>query len=200
MAVTGCQSCLAGIIVLYSRGLTLAGLIPVTMKMHAADNKSINILGATLLRVTATDATDKVYETRQMTYIADCSKKFFLSREACVELHSIPTDMPKIGEMADHCNATETGSSEPNPHTCDCPRRQRPPPPPIRLPYPAADENREKLQTYMIDYCRSSTFNTCEHQPLPLMEGPPLELMIDRRQNLWPTTRPYLHHSTGNKR
>ena len=37
------------------------------MQMHAADNKSINILGAALLRLTATDATGKVYETRQMT-------------------------------------------------------------------------------------------------------------------------------------
>ena len=57
MADTGCQSCLAGIIVLYRLGLTQADLIPVTMQMHAADNKSINILGATLLRVPATDAT-----------------------------------------------------------------------------------------------------------------------------------------------
>ena len=57
MADTGCQSCLAGIIVLYRLGLTQADLIPVTMQMHAADNKSINFLGATLLRVPSTDAT-----------------------------------------------------------------------------------------------------------------------------------------------
>ena len=85
MADTGCQSCLAGIIVLYRLGLTQADLIPVRMQMHNANNKSINILGATLLRVTATDAMGKVYKTRQMSYITDYSKKHFLSRGACVD-------------------------------------------------------------------------------------------------------------------
>ncbi len=33
------------------------------------------------------------------------------------------------------------------------------------------------------------TFNTCEHQPLPLMDGPPLRLMIDS------DATPTAHHS-----
>ena len=193
MADTGCQSCLAGIIVLYRLGLTPSDLIPVTMRMHAADNKDINILGTTMLHITAKNANGRIFETRQMVYITDCSEKFFLSRGACVDLHIIPKDFPKIGETAHFCYAVlrnETGSPDSSPtNLCDCPRRRKPPPPPRRLPFPATDDNRERLQKYLLDFYRSSTFNTCDHQPLPLMEGPPLELMID------PTANPVAYHT-----
>jgi len=72
---------------------------------------------------------------------------------------------------------------------CDCPRRTRLPPLPITLPCPATEENVLKLKRYLINYHNSSTFNTCEHQPLPMMDGPPMCLMIDLKAKL--TT----HHS-----
>ena len=53
------------------------------------------------------------------------------------------------------------------------------PPPPPALPYPATEDNREKLQQFLLNHYRASTFNVCEHQSLPLMEGPPMRLMID---------------------
>ena len=46
MADTGCQSCLAGIKVIYRLRMKKSDLIPVTLKMHAANNKMITILGA----------------------------------------------------------------------------------------------------------------------------------------------------------
>ena len=55
-----------------------------------------------------------------------------------------------------------------------------PPPIPTVLPFPAIGDNRENLQRYLLDHYASSTFNICEHQLLPLKEGPPLELMIDQ--------------------
>lgn len=51
MADTGCQSCLAGVQVIHKLGLTKSDLIPLTMKMHAANNGGITILGATILRI-----------------------------------------------------------------------------------------------------------------------------------------------------
>ena len=48
MADTGCQSCLAGIKAVRHLGLTEKDLIPVSMKMHAANNKGIKILGAAI--------------------------------------------------------------------------------------------------------------------------------------------------------
>ncbi|CAG2221850.1 unnamed protein product [Mytilus edulis] len=55
MADTGCQSCLAGIKVIHRLGINQTELIPVNMKMHAANNKGITILGATILRISGKD-------------------------------------------------------------------------------------------------------------------------------------------------
>ena len=38
-----------------------------------------------------------------------------------------------------------------------------------------------QLKQYLLDYYGCSTFNTYEHQPLPMMEGPPMHLMIDHK-------------------
>lgn len=56
-------------------------------------------------------------------------------------------------------------------------------------PFPATDENREKLEDSLRKLYASSCFNTCEHQQLPLMTGPPLRLMID------PLAIPKPHHN-----
>lgn len=56
MADTGCQSCLAGIQVIHKLGLTKSDLIPVPMKMHAANNGGITILGATILRISGLES------------------------------------------------------------------------------------------------------------------------------------------------
>ena len=40
-----------------------------------------------------------------------------------------------------------------------------------------------------MDYYKSSTFNTCDHQPLPLIDGPPMRLMVD------PNAEPVAHHT-----
>jgi len=44
MADTGCQSCLTGIKVIQQLGLHQSDLIPVSMRMHAANNQGIEIL------------------------------------------------------------------------------------------------------------------------------------------------------------
>ena len=102
----------------------------------------------------------------------------------------IPAQFPVVGEVpaqADHPtlpNANRASSSwdtilldcncpsEPNHHSC-----------------PATEEYVPKLKQYLLDYYSSSTFNTCEHQPLTMMEGPPMCLMID------PKLKPMAHHS-----
>ena len=86
-----------------------------------------------------------------------------------------------------HENQAESDSSLTS--DCDCPRRETPPPLPTSLPFPATTANREKLHHFILETYGSSTFNTCEHQPLPMMDGPPLHLMID------PDAKPVAHHT-----
>ena len=76
MAGTGCQSCLAGIKVIHRLGINQNELIhSFNMKMHAANNKGITILGATILRISGKDDQGRHVETRQMTYVTDNSDR-----------------------------------------------------------------------------------------------------------------------------
>ena len=51
-ADNGCQSCLAATDLLSLLGLSQKNLIPVTMKMSAANNLGITIIGALPIRIT----------------------------------------------------------------------------------------------------------------------------------------------------
>ena len=55
MADTGCQSCLMGIQVVERMGLNADDLLPVTMKMRAANEGRIPIIGAMVVRFSGTD-------------------------------------------------------------------------------------------------------------------------------------------------
>ena len=167
MADTGCQSCLAGIKIMQQLGLHQSDLIPVSMRMHAANNQGIKILGAMALRLVGRDAQGKAVETRQLTYVTDNSDKFFISREACADLGVVSSTFPVVGEATSATAnqntedddarklSSESGLTAP----CSCPRRQLPPPRP-KLPFSATEANREQLRQFLIDYYKSSTFNT----------------------------------------
>ena len=51
MADTGCQNWLAGLEVFKKLGVSVRDLIPVNVKMQAANNNNIRILGAAILRL-----------------------------------------------------------------------------------------------------------------------------------------------------
>ena len=186
MADTGCQSCLVSMSIVRRMGLNEKDLIPVSMQMQAANSNSIEILGAVILRLTGKSKSNEIYTTKQMVYVTKDSNKLFLSREACIALHMISDKFPTIGEV----NQISKIESPPNKGEsisiesaitcpCECPRRELPPKKPTTIPFAPTVENRENLQNWLLDYYKSSTFNTCAHQPLPMMEGPPIHLMID---------------------
>jgi len=198
MADTGCQSCLAGINAIKVLGLTEKDLIPVSMRMHAANNRGIKILGAVAITFSGESKSGHTLETRQITYVTDSTDKVFLSREACVELGMISKNFPAIGEMhTNHANPVISGSTsdintaprnDSKYAPCGCLKREAPPPPPTKLPFPATEDNRERLEQYLLEYYQSSTFNKCEHQPLTMMDVPPLRLMVD------PKAKPVAYH------
>ena len=185
MADTGCQSCLAGMKVLHRLGLRESDLIPVTLRMHAANNNGIKILGAAILRFSGQSNSGQILATRQLVYVTSDTDKLFLSREACTALGMITKNFPSVGEMNKEDKAAGITQHAP----CDCPPRRKPPPKPTELPFPATEDNRASLQQWLLDHYQSSTFNTCEHQPLPLMDSVPMRLMVD------PDAEPVAHHT-----
>ena len=159
--------------------------------MHAANNRNTKILGATILRFSGKNSAGEMFETRQVVYITDSSDKLFLSREACTTLGIITDNFPTFGDTkSDEGISTNTvDSSKVHDISCDCPSRELPPPMPTQLPFPATEEHRADIQQYILDSYKSSTFNTCEHPPLPLMTGPPMKLMVDTNAT------PVAHHT-----
>ena len=196
LADTGCQSCLAGTNLLNSLGLTTKSIIPVKTKMRNASSEHIKLLGAIFLNLSGLGTDNCEISTKQMTYITDCTTTFFLSREACADLGIIPKTFPTIGDAFKNQPAevphllAATNPTTPTNHTapCGCPKRTEPPLPPLP-PVPATDSNRQILQDFLLNYFGPSTFNTCEHQPLPRMTGPPMKLMIDTNAT------PVAHHT-----
>ena len=187
MADTGCQSCLAGTTLLTKMGLSQRHLLPVNMTMTAANRGAIDIIGALALRISGTSPSKVRLETHQMVYFTTSTDRMFLSKQACVALGMIPASFPTIGGTSNVNTAGDSPSHDTD--TCTCPRRQPPPQPPTALPFPATEENRERLEKWLLDYYSSSAFNVCEHQPLPKMSGPPIRLMVD------PDARPVAHHT-----
>ncbi|RUS74671.1 hypothetical protein EGW08_017577 [Elysia chlorotica] len=191
MADTGCQSCLAGLKLLSRMGLGQRDLLPVNMKMTAANSGAIDIIGALPLRISGTSPTNTKLETFQMVYFTSATDKLFLSKQACIALGMISPSFPTIGET----NTLHSTDSEINPNTpvteqvCKCPRRQPPPPCPTTLPFPATEENVDELEKWLLKYYEASTFNVCEHQLLPKMSGPPIRLMIN------PDAQPVAYHT-----
>ena len=192
MADTGCQSCLTGTKLLSRLGLVRKHLTPVAMKMTATNNRRIDIADALALRISSTSPSGETLETRQIVYFTDSSDRLFLSKQACVALSMISHRFPTTGKAAmPNCACVRSSATPASCITpmCECPRRQVPPPPPTSLPFPATEENREKMEKWLLDYYKSSTFNMCEHQPLHMMDGPQLRLMVE------PDAWPVAHHA-----
>ena len=180
VADTGCQSCMAGTNLLFKLGLNMRHLSKTRLQMTAANGNNLDIIGAIALRLSDSTSQGGI-ETRQIVYICRDTSDFFLSRGACVELGIVPPDFPngcQKRQSTAEVSACNVASESSMTATCDCPRRQPPPLPPKDLPFPAVEDNRENLEQWLLSHYKASTFNTCHHQPLLPMEGPPLRLMI----------------------
>ena len=64
-----------------------------------------------------------------------------------------------------------------------------PSPKPKQPPLQATEKNRKYLQGWLHSYYKSSTFNKCQHQPLPLMTSPNMRFMAN------PDAEPVAHHT-----
>ena len=189
---TGCQSTIGGLLIMHLLGFNESDLIPTEIRMRAIDKNPIGILGAILIRLSGQGPDGQTLETAQVCYISNQVQQLYLSEHACKQLGIIPESFPSIGSAMNHhtadAHATEnTESSVVTP--CGCPARALPPPMPTTLPYPPTEKNRDTLKHWILDRYASSTFNVCPHQPLPLMEGPPVSLMIEDG------AKPVVHHT-----
>ena len=183
VADTGASVCCSGTDILQSLGVDKKELLGTEVNLYAADRKRLTILGVLPVIVASRKAgTGELVEVRELLYIVEELGRLYVSREALVELGSIPGCFPEVPgqgvpgmEHAEALIARIVELEEKAP--CGCPKRSSPPEA-VSLPCPATEENVGRLKDFLISSYKSSTFNCCEHQPLPLMHGPPLEFKL----------------------
>lgn len=179
IADSGCQSSIMPLATAESMGYKERDIMPVTLSMRGAIHEDLEVEGGIVIDITVNDETGKPRSSKQFVYLSKKMTKAFLCREALEQLGIIHKDFPKIKvEQTTFFSAEAT----PTTTTCSCPQRtQDPPPIPTSLPdgLKGNDEDVPKLKEWLLNYYGGSTFNTCEHQPLPMMTGEPLKLYID---------------------
>ena len=186
VADSGAQSSLWSRKEFLKSGFSMKDLIGVHHAMEAANTAPINIDGAIILRLTGCSESGDEVEAAVMTYISPDAKRFYLSREAMMQLGVISRSFPQIG--ASHttdisCNAITTEEKPYMSKTtlttdCSCLKREPPPGRPTQFPFECIPSNCGKMKAWLLDRYASSSLNKCPHQVLPAMEGPPIEFHI----------------------
>ena len=188
---TGAQMVVIGIDHVHKMGMCKSNLIPVKLRIKAANSGGLKLLGGVLVEIMGRSSTGVIRTSRQIAYVAEGITKIFLSKQASKDLGIIGNGFPAIDafgiEMIKNKDLDET-NREINDFKvcsgltddCKCPDRTLPPPMPTECPFPPTIENIDRLEGWIRARYKGSTFNTCQTQPLPLMSGsPPLELFID---------------------
>ena len=152
-------------------------LLSTSTIMRTANKQRLTVLGTVPVTV-STKSVDKetVVKERVLIYVVKELQSIFLSKDTLVEMSIIPPYFPlppprrKYGEVAGlKGTSTDTIAEEeclPAKNLsgvkakCGCPPIQTPAPAPPKLPFPATEENRSKLETFLAEYYSSSTFNT----------------------------------------
>jgi hypothetical protein len=177
VADSGCQSSIIPLKTILATGLQQHQLLPVRLVMKGAITEDLGVIGAVAVQISIGTHTGQPRNTRIMCYVSEIMEKAFLCREALISLGLLSPDFPNAPPTAAYETAHVLSEG-----TCKCPIRSRQPPPlPTRLPdsISPTEENVDAIKEWLLDYYASSTFNVCEHQPLPIMSGEPLRLHID---------------------
>ena len=191
---TGAQMDVCGINLLHRMGIDRTSLFPVQARIFGASRDAqIDIIGGILLLVSDPDEhTGKVSRsTVRLFYVATNVTSTYLSLATLKALGVVEPSFPKFAALGRAHGAlaastaslppcTNSGVVMPTDQPCSCPKRELPSSTPASLPCPPTEENLPKLKQWLLDRYASSTFNVCEHQPLPMMKSsPPLQFHVD---------------------
>ena len=110
--------------------------------------------------------------------------EFYLCQESMHKLGIISHNFPSIGDALTQHTCLETNEASvttSSTQICSCPPRKPVPSRPHVLPFNCSVDNIEKMRDWLLEKFACSTFNTCPHQPLPCMRGPPVEIHLDQK-------------------
>ena len=137
---TGAQSCFWGLSEFLRCGFQTGDLIPVKHTLYAANKEKIDISGAILLRLHGNNSAGQSRTAAVMTYVSPNTQRFYLSREALIQLGVIGKNFPRVGSADEECAIEEENAS------CGCLVRTSPPRRPENLPFPPTEANIPKMR------------------------------------------------------
>ena len=183
VADTGAQSDVWSLEEYLAAGFTKEQLSPVSISLHAANRSPIRIEGAFFAKIIGRAPDGSSVSCRTMTYVSPDAKSLYLSYDTMLQLGIVDVNFPTVGVHQRSSAAISNpgsicGATSEDHNVCECPKRTDAPERPARLPFPCIPENNEKMKEWLLHRFRSSSFNTCPHQLLPCMSGPPVEIHL----------------------
>ena len=162
---TCAQTCVAGREILTRTKMSQSWLIPTSHSIKGVTDQRLTILGLMLVEISLHSKS-----TYAVLYICENVKGLFLTESVQKRLGIISSSYPNVS------SACVQASGDPKIAPCGCQRRVEPPPPPEKIPFPPIEENTEKLREWIVETYAASGFNTCEHQPIKMLTGAPLDI------------------------
>ena len=184
VADSGCLSSIMPLQSALAMGFDSRDIMPVKLHMCGAIAEDLGVIGAITAMASIIDGDGSTRSAKLLLYVSQKIRRPFLCRETLEHLGVIPVDFPFVpaSPPPDYVNSIAGEAPKTSDPSCSCPKRGQPPPPlPTELPsgLEATEENIPALKQWILDYYASTTFNVCEHQPLPLMNCEPLQLHVD---------------------
>lgn len=181
IADSGCQTCTAGMDFLNLMNCTTKDVIATNHRIVGITNSPLGIIGVLF----ATLHLGKK-KSHQMIYISQNCRGLYLSQTAMKDLAIVENSFPL---QSSNCSI-ETKEE------CNCPVRTPTPDRPAIIPFQPSEENITQLKEWLLSSFASSAFNTCPHQPLPIMSGEPVTVHFkpDATPHAVHTPIPVPHH------
>ena len=166
VADTGCQTSTCGVDIMKSLRIPARYLIPTSHGIMGITDTRLNIIGTLMLKITYMEKT-----TRQMVYVTSNSMGLYLSEKALSDLGLIDSKFPSSQD-----SKAAPAKISPVKDECECIPHEPAPEPSEQIPYPATEDKKLNLKSWLVERFKSSAFNTCEHQPLKEMTGDPMKI------------------------
>ena len=152
-----------------------------------ADGSHTMVKEGTWMRLTTTSKDGKNKSTTQLVYLVERNTTFYISYEAATELGVIERIWGADGRLAGSQTVAAISNTDDKLLDCRCDGtnrckiREKPDDHLIADPgCPFTMENVGRIQQHLLNTFSSSTFNQCENQPLPMMNGPPVRITLKK--------------------
>ena len=102
-------------------GLNIRQLLPTALELRAANGVALTVIGVIPIRISAVN--DEEIQVRELLYIVKELKTTFISKDALINLGSVPETFPLPGATAKIAHLEDSNKGEHDIAQCGCLKR-----------------------------------------------------------------------------